>query len=92
MTFPVLIESSKDQFEASLPGVPTVRVIGATRSQAIENLKAEIERRIQLGELLSLDVETVGVSNFAGKYEDDPTLRDICGRVYQIRDENHDCF
>jgi hypothetical protein len=86
MTFPVLIEEYKGQFAASLVGVPKVRVVGQTRSQAIDALKAQIKQRIRLGELLSLEVDSVGISNLAGKYEKDPTLRDICDSVYQMRD------
>lgn len=86
MTFPVVVEACDGQFAASLVGVPNVRVVGPTRSQAIDALKAEIEHRVALGELLSLDIETVGVSSLAGKYETDPTLRAICEEAYQLRD------
>ena len=63
-----------------------MRVIGPTRSQAIDSLKKELEQRVALGELLSLDIETIGVANLAGKYEADPTLRTICEEAYQLRD------
>jgi len=86
MTFPVLVEPCDGQFAASLVGVPKVRVIGPTRSQAIDALKVEIEHRVALGELLTLDVESIGVSNLAGKYKTDPTLRTICDEAYQARD------
>lgn len=86
MTFPILVEACDDQFAASLVGVPNVRVVGSTRSQAIDALKAIIEHRVALGELLSLDIETIGVSSLAGKYDTDPTLRTICDDAYQMRD------
>lgn len=86
MGFPVLIEAYNGQFVASLLGVPNLRVLEPTRSQAIEALKAKIKQRIQLGELLSLEVDAVGISSLAGKYEKDPTLREICDRAYQLRD------
>jgi hypothetical protein len=86
MTFPIVVEASDGQFAASLVGVPTVRVIGSTRSQAIDGLKKELEHRVARGELLSLDVETIGVSSLAGKYEADPTLRAICEEAYRLRD------
>ena len=79
MTFPVLIEPCDGQFAASLVGVPHVRVVGPTRSQALDALRAELEHRVALGELLSWDSETSGVSSLAGKYETDPTLRTIAG-------------
>lgn len=86
MTFSVLVEACDGQFAASLAGVPKVRVVGPTRSEAIDALKAEIEHRVALGELLALDIETIGVSNLAGKYEADPTLRKICDDAYRDRD------
>jgi len=86
MTFPIVVEASDGQFAASLVGVPTVRVIGSTRSQAIDGLKKELEQRVARGELLSLDVETIGVYSLAGKYEADPTLRAICEEAYRLRD------
>lgn len=86
MTFPIVVEANDGQFAASLVGVPNVRVIGPTRSQAIDGLKEELEQRVALGELLSLDIETIGVSSLAGKYEADPTLRTICDEAYQLRD------
>jgi hypothetical protein len=86
MTFPIVVEARDGQFAASLAGVPTVGVIGPTRSQAIDALKKELEHRVARGELLSLDIETIGVSSLAGKYEADPTLRTICDEAYQLRD------
>ena len=86
MTFPVVVEACDGQFAASLVGVPNVRVVGSTRFQAIDALSEELEHRVARGELLSLDIETIGVSSLAGKYEADPTLRTICDEAYQRRD------
>lgn len=86
MTFPVVVEACDGQFAASLVGVPHVRVVGPTRSQAIDALKVVLEHRIALGELLSLDIEPTGISSLAGKYEADPTLRAICDEAYQLRE------
>ncbi len=90
MTFPVLVEACDGQFTASLVGVPNVRVVGPTRSQAVDALKAVIEHRIALGELLSLEIDAIGVSSLAGKYNADPTLRTICDDAYQMRDAERD--
>jgi hypothetical protein len=86
MSFPVLIEPCGGQFAASLPGAPSLRVLGPTRSEAVDALRHEIQHRIALGELLSLDIEVTGVSSLAGKYASDPTLRAICEDAYQARD------
>lgn len=89
MIFPVLIETSNGQFTASLVGAPDVRVVEATRTQAIAELKEELRQRIELGELLTLEVDVAGVSDLAGKYSDDPTLREICTQAYEMRDADH---
>lgn len=86
MTFPVWVEARRGQFAASLAGVPDLVAIASTRSQAIASLREEVRQRIELGELMSLDIETTGVSRLAGSYSDDPTLEDICDEVYRQRD------
>lgn len=86
MTFPVLVEAQNGHFTASLIGVPSLSVKDDTRSQALATLKAEIQQRIAQGELVSMEVETMGVSELAGIFSDDPTLRDICEEAYQLRD------
>jgi hypothetical protein len=86
MAFPVVVEACDGEFAASLVGAPNVRVVGPTRSQAIEALKEELGHRVARGELLSLDIETIGVSSLTGKYAADPTLRTICDEAYQHRD------
>jgi hypothetical protein len=66
MTFPVVVAACDGQYDASLVGVPNVRVVGPTRSPAIDALKEELEHRVARGALLCLDVETIGVSSLAG--------------------------
>lgn len=90
MTFPVLVEPRDGQFAASLVGAPDVCVGEPTRDQAITALKAELQQRIEHGELISLEVDAVSVSSLTGKYGDDPTLREIRDQAYQRRDaESH---
>ena len=89
MTFPVLVESHNGQFVASLVGTSNVRAVESTRSQAISSLKAKIHQSIESGELFFLELDTVGISSLAGKYESDPTLRDIYEDAYEKRDKEH---
>ena len=86
MNFPIVVEAVDGQFAASLIGAPGVRVVRPNRVQAIAGLKAEIQQRVAIGELLSLEIDAVSVSSLAGKYASDPTLRDICDEAYQLRD------
>ncbi len=86
MSFPIFVEAVNGQFAASLIGAPNVRVVKPNRAQAIAGLKAEIQQRVALGELLSLEIDAVSVSSLAGKYGSDPTLRGIRDEAYQLRD------
>lgn len=86
MTFPVLVEAQNGHFVASLAGAPNLRVIEATRTQAIAALRAELEQRIEQGELLALEIDTIAVADLAGSFSDDPTLREICTQAYEMRD------
>lgn len=86
MTFPVLVTPSEGRFAATLVGVPDVRMVAPTRDQAIAALRAKIEERVATGELLSVGVCPGAVTDLAGKYADDPTLREICADAYRQRD------
>jgi hypothetical protein len=86
VSFPILVEAVNGQFVASLIGAPNVRVVKPNRAQAIAGLTAEIQQRVALGELLSLEIDTISVSSIAGKYSSDPTLREICDEAYRLRD------
>jgi hypothetical protein len=86
MSFPIVVEMQNGHFIASLAGVPNLSVVEATRTQAIAALKAELQQWIERGELLTVEVETIGVSDLAGVFSNDPTLREICEQAYQMRD------
>ena len=86
LTFPVLVELLEGQYAATLVGAPHVRVVGSTRDEAIAALRAEIAERVQRGELLTLEIDALGVADLAGKYAEDPTLRPICADAYHQRD------
>jgi hypothetical protein len=58
MNFPVLVEAVDGQFAASLVGAPAFRVVRDNRLEAISGLKAEIQHRVAIGELLSLEIDT----------------------------------
>jgi hypothetical protein len=85
MTFPVVVQPANGQFAAALVGAPEVRVIASTRAEALAALEAALAQRLAQGELVALEVGHRGVSLLAGKYRDDPTLREICEEAYQQR-------
>ena len=86
MTFPVIVHPSNGQFEAALVGAPDVRVTASTRKEALAALESAIAKRLELGELVALEVRPGGLAGLFGKYRDDPTLREICEAAYHERD------
>ncbi len=86
MTFPILVQPTDGRYLATLVGAPEVRAVAATRAEALAALEVAIEQRVARGELLALEVGRQGVSGLIGKYQDDPTLREICEEAYQRRD------
>lgn len=86
MSFPIFVEAVNGQFAASLIGGPNVRVVKPSRAEAIAELRSQIQQRVELGELVSLEIDAVSVSDMAGKYASDPTLRQISDEAYQLRD------
>ena len=88
MTFPIVVEKAGEQFTATLVGAPELRVVRPTRSDAIAALRVEIESRVQHGELLTVDVGCLDISDLAGVYRDDDSLQEICDESYRLRGED----
>jgi hypothetical protein len=86
MSFSVIVQSTNGHFEASLLGDPGVRASAPTRLAALAALESAIEKRVDQGELVSLEIGRKGLAGLAGKYHDDPTLQDICDEAYRNRD------
>lgn len=86
MTFPVLIRATNGQFSASLVGSPEPGCIGSSKEEAVAALRQKLAEKVKAGELVNLELTTVGVSDLAGRFADDPTLRDICDDIYRQRD------
>ena len=85
MTFSVNVHPAAGQFEASLVGAPEVRAVAPTRAQAIAALETALEKRVEQGELITLEIGRKGFAGLFGKYRDDPTLQDICDEAYRER-------
>ena len=92
MTFPVCVSPLNGAFTAVVLGAPEMKATGATRDAALETLRNELEQQISAGELVFLNVEPKGLLGLAGKYKDDPTLRDICDEAYRQRAAERDAM
>ena len=83
---PVLVEQRNGEFSATLAGTPSLSGGAPTRSGALAALQVEIQRRLETGELVTIELDRRGVSHLAGRFSDDPTLSEICEEAYADRD------
>lgn len=93
MSVPVWVEQKDGVFTASLLGSPQVSASGATQAQAVAAVTVLLRHRVTTGEVVLVDVDSpgfVGISGLAGKFKDDPTLREICEEAYRLRDAERD--
>ena len=86
MMFSVMIELYDGQFAATLLGAPIIRVVGATRDAALSALHADLAQRLARGEFVTLEVSAQAITDLAGTYSTDPTLRELCAEAYRLRD------
>lgn len=86
MTFSVIVHPLNGQYEASLVGAPEVSATAPTRAEALAAIEVAIEKRVEQGELVNLEIRRKGLAGLFGKYRDDPTLQDICDEAYRERD------
>lgn len=90
MLFAVMIEPYDGQFAATLLVAPTIHAVGATRDDALRALHTDLAQRLAQGEFVTLEVSAQRITDLAGTYSTDPTLRDICAEAYRMRDaERH---
>ncbi len=58
MTYDVFIEQEGSQsYQATILGRPSWRGAGSTREQALENLRAEVQRRLKKAEIVKLEID-----------------------------------
>lgn len=86
MKFPVQVDQVNGHFSASLLGSPNLRAEGSSREAALSAMQTEISRRVQLGEIVWLDVPPPGMIDFVGILKDDPTLGELRDEIYRRRD------
>jgi hypothetical protein len=86
MTVPIFIEPTDGQFSATVAGAPELRCVRPSRAEAIGALESELAKKLQAGELVNLEVGTIGVSSLAGRFQDDPTLQQIRQQIYRERE------
>jgi hypothetical protein len=89
MTASVLVTPQDGRFTACILGSPEVNAVGETKPAAIDALKAELARRQSAGELVTIDMTPVAVTDLVGRgpvgYR--KSWREIAAEAYRLRDE-----
>jgi len=81
-----MVESREGEFRAFLVGDPSLYVGATSREAAVAGLKEQLRQRVAQGQLLSVDIDSECVWGLAGRFADDPTLRELCAEAYAARD------
>lgn len=86
MTVPVLIQQTDGQFTAKVAGSSELRCTRSSKDEALAALQRELAAKIKEGELVHLELSVQGITGLAGRFADDPALREICADIYRERD------
>ena len=91
--YTLLLERRDDgQYEASVPALPGVREVGATREATIRAVGRAIRARVRNIEVIDLEVPGVSEEGenpwlaTAGMFADDPALEELLREIYAARD------
>jgi len=90
MTFTIVVKRLNGQFAAQLVGEADSEVVRPTRDEALAAMTAELQDRVECGELVSVDLPRRGAAGIAGTCADDPTLQELCDEIYAARDRDRD--
>jgi predicted RNase H-like HicB family nuclease len=92
MQYQVFVQhASEQQFVASIMSVPGVTAAGQTKEEAISKVKAMLEEKLAIGELVTIEVQprSAGSVNhpmqYAGVLADDPTFDTWMNKLAEIR-------
>jgi hypothetical protein len=86
MQFPIHIEHINGHYSAVLLGGPAIRVTAPSRAEVLVQMRNELFRRVQTGEIVWVDIPAPDPVDFVGILKDDPTLEDLLAEIYRRRD------
>lgn len=92
LNYSVIIEEIKaGLYSATLWGLPDCKVTGATREEALTNVRQVLTARLEKAEIVSLEMEIPKPEHpwmkFAGKYKDDPYFDEMLEDIKALRRE-----
>ncbi len=92
MTVNVLVQPSPEKgYTATVLGWTDLVVEAQTKEEALEKVRAELDRRFAAGEIVSLNYEPANGSHpwmkFAGMWKDDPMFEEVMGEIKAYRED-----
>ena len=86
MSVSVLVEQREGKFCASPLGMAELRCVGSSRGEALNSLRQALVDKLANGDLVDLETEPLGISGQSGRFQNDPTWREIRDQIYRDRD------
>ena len=96
MQYQIFVQSQKDNFVASVVGMPSVMVEANTEEEAISKVKTALETQLATGKFVTIEVnpkelphQEITHMKYAGIFANDPTFDDFMEKLATIRKESN---
>lgn len=94
MQYQIFVQSQKDNFVASVVGMPNVMVEANTEEEAIYQVKSALEAQLATGKFVTIEVNPKEIPHqeiiqmkYAGIFANDPTFDDFMEKLVALRKE-----
>jgi predicted RNase H-like HicB family nuclease len=96
MKYQIFVQNQKDNFVASVVGMPNVMVEGNTEEEAISKVKTALETQLATGKFVTIEVnpqklppQEITQMKYAGIFAHDSTFDDFMEKLAAIRKESN---
>lgn len=96
MQYQIFVQSQKENFVASVVGMPNVIAEANTEAEVIAKIKSVLEAQLATGKFLTIEVnpqviphEETTQMRYAGIFANDPTFDDFMDKLAIIRQESN---
>ncbi|MBW4668082.1 MAG: type II toxin-antitoxin system HicB family antitoxin [Cyanomargarita calcarea GSE-NOS-MK-12-04C] len=95
MQYQIFIQSQKDNFVASVVGIPNIMVEANTEEEAISKAKSALQAQLATGKFVTIEVNPQGIIHqertqmkYAGIFANDPTFDDFMDKLARIKESS----
>lgn len=86
-TISILLEREINGFRASVLGLPDCQAQGATREDALSNVRKALNTRLESAEVVMIPLDSSSVPKLAGLFKDDPQWDEFQAAMASYRQE-----